>query len=145
MAGSVNKHILVGHLGKDPERRDFANGGCVVTFSLATSEQWKDKTTGEKKEATAWHQVAIFNENLAKVAMDYLKKGSQVYLEGEVLTRQWDKDGETRYTTETVLRGFNSRLVMVGGTGGNRPPPPDGDSYASRPATPRDLDDEVPF
>ncbi|MCY7271019.1 MAG: single-stranded DNA-binding protein [Sphingomonas bacterium] len=125
MAGSVNKVILVGNLGKDPESRSFANGGKVVSFSVATSENWKDKGSGERKEKTEWHNVSIFSEGLAGVAERYLKKGSKVYLEGQLETRKWqDQSGNDRYTTDVVLRNFNSSMVLLdsrgegGGSGG---------------------------
>lgn len=125
MAGSVNKVILVGNLGKDPESRSFQNGGKVVSFSVATSENWKDKNSGERKDKTEWHNVSIFSEGLARVAEQYLKKGSKVYLEGQLETRKWqDKDGNDRYTTDVVLRNFNSSMVLLdgreGGGGGSR-------------------------
>ena len=126
MAGSVNKVILVGNLGKDPESRSFANGGKVVSFSVATSENWKDKGSGERKEKTEWHNVSIFSEGLAGVAERYLKKGSKVYLEGQLETRKWqDQSGNDRYTTDVVLRNFNSSMVLLdsregsGGGGGS--------------------------
>lgn len=166
MAGSVNKVILVGNLGKDPESRSFQNGGKVVSFSLATSENWKDRTSGERKEKTEWHNVSIFSEGLARVAEQYLRKGSKVYLEGQLETRKWqDQLGNDRYTTDVVLRNFNSAMVLLdraeggggggrsnfggggedfgggyGGGGGSRP--------QSRPqpaAFDTDLDDDVPF
>ncbi|MES2290195.1 MAG: single-stranded DNA-binding protein [Pseudomonadota bacterium] len=169
MAGSVNKVILVGNLGKDPESRSFQNGGKVVSFSVATSENWKDRNTGERKDKTEWHNVSIFSEGLARVAEQYLKKGSKVYLEGQLETRKWqDKDGNDRYTTEVVLRNFNSSMVLLdgresGGGGGQRGGGDDwgggrdesprgnfggggGGRPASRPsAFDADLDDDVPF
>jgi len=118
MAGSVNKVILVGNLGRDPEVRSFQNGGKVVNLRIATSENWKDKSSGERKERTEWHSVAIFDENLARVAEQYLKKGSTVYIEGQLETRKWqDQSGQDRYTTEIVLRPFRSSLTMLGGRG----------------------------
>ena len=124
MAGSVNKVILVGNLGKDPESRSFANGGKVVSFTVATSENWKDRTSGERKEKTEWHNVSIFSEGLARVAEQYLKKGSKVYLEGQLETRKWqDQSGNDRYTTDVVLRNFNSSMVLLdsrGEGGGSR-------------------------
>ena len=126
MAGSVNKVIIVGNLGRDPESRSFQNGGKVVNLRIATSEQWKDRNTGERKEKTEWHSVAIFNEGLANVAERYLRKGSKVYIEGALQTRKWqDQDGKDRYSTEIVLQGFNSVLTMLdgapgGGGGGDR-------------------------
>jgi single-strand DNA-binding protein len=168
MAGSVNKVILVGNLGKDPESRSFANGGKVVSFSVATSENWKDRSSGERKEKTEWHNVSIFSEGLAGVAERYLKKGSKVYLEGQLETRKWqDQSGNDRYSTDVVLRQFNSAMVLLdsrgegggGGYGGGG-----GSSYGgggddfggggggSRPqqrpqpaAFDTDLDDDVPF
>ncbi len=116
MAGSVNKVILIGNLGKDPEVRRFPSGGQVVNFTVATSESWRDKASGERKEKTEWHTVAIFNEGLCRVAEQYLKKGSKVYIEGQLQTRKWqDKDGNDRYTTEVVLQGFNSNLTLLDG------------------------------
>jgi single-strand DNA-binding protein len=165
MAGSVNKVILVGNLGKDPEVRRMQNGNPVVNLSIATSDSWRDKATGERKEKTEWHRVVIFSEGLAKVAEQYLKKGSKVYIEGALQTRKWtDKDGVEKYSTEIVLQGFNSTLTMLDGArGGERSGGGDfgggGDSNdfgASRPATRQpamaggggkrgDLDDEIPF
>jgi single-strand DNA-binding protein len=160
MAGSVNKVILVGNLGKDPESRSFQNGGEVVSFSVATSESWKDRNSGERKEKTEWHNVSIFSEGLARVAKSYLRKGSKVYLEGQLETRKWqDQSGNDRYTTDVVLRNFNSAMVQLdsrdgGGGGGGRSDY--GDSSfgggSSRPqqrpqpaAFDSDLDDDVPF
>src|SRR6202046_4491536 len=126
MAGSVNKVILVGNLGKDPEVRRLTSGEPVVNLSLATSESWKDKTSGERKEKTEWHRVVIFNKNLADVAEKYLKKGAKVYLEGSLQTRKWtDKDGAEKYSTEVVLQNFRGELTMLdgrsgGGDGGGR-------------------------
>ena len=118
MAGSVNKVILVGNLGRDPEVRSFQNGGKVVNLRIATSENWKDKQSGERKERTEWHSVAISDENLARVAEQYLKKGSTVYIEGQLETRKWqDQSGADRYSTEVVLRPFRSSLTMLGGRG----------------------------
>ncbi len=119
MAGSVNKVILVGNLGRDPESRSFQNGGKVVNLRIATSESWKDRNTGEKKEKTEWHSVAIFNEGLANVAERFLKKGSKVYIEGALQTRKWqDQQGNDKYSTEIVLQGFNSVLTMLDGAPG---------------------------
>ena len=120
MAGSVNKVIIVGNLGRDPEVRTFANGGKVVNLRIATSETWRDRATGERKERTEWHSVAIFNENLAKIAEQYLRKGSTVYIEGALETRKWqDQSGQDRYTTEIVLRAFRGELTLLGGRGDN--------------------------
>ena len=119
MAGSVNKVILVGNLGRDPESRSFQNGGKVVNLRIATSESWKDRNSGERKEKTEWHSVAIFNEGLANVAERYLRKGSKVYIEGALQTRKWqDQQGQDKYSTEIVLQGFNSVLTMLDGPGG---------------------------
>ncbi|WGV16676.1 single-stranded DNA-binding protein [Fuscovulum ytuae] len=118
MAGSVNKVIIIGNLGRDPEVRSFQNGGKVVNLRIATSETWRDRNTGERKERTEWHSVAIFNENLAKIAEQYLRKGSTVYIEGALETRKWqDQSGQDRYTTEIVLRPYNGNLTLLGGRG----------------------------
>jgi single-strand DNA-binding protein len=161
MAGSVNKVILVGNLGRDPEVRTFQNGGKVVNLRLATSETWKDRTSGERKERTEWHSVAIFNENLARVAEQYLKKGSKVYIEGQIETRKWqDQSGQDRYTTEVVLRPYRGELTLLDGReggGGSYGADPMGGGYAGdddrAPAPARsgssgrssDLDDDIPF
>src|SRR5271154_6256644 len=122
MAGSVNKVILVGNLGKDPEVRRMQSGDAVVNLSLATSETWRDKSSGERKEKTEWHRVVVFNKNLAEVAEKYLRKGSKVYIEGSLQTRKWtDKDGAEKYSTEVVLQNFRGELTMLdtrGGEGG---------------------------
>ncbi|NHB77371.1 single-stranded DNA-binding protein [Rhodobacter calidifons] len=118
MAGSVNKVILIGNLGRDPEVRSFQNGGKVVNLRIATSETWRDRNTGERKERTEWHSVAIFNEALGKIAEQYLRKGSTVYIEGALETRKWqDQSGQDRYTTEIVLRPYNGNLTLLGGRG----------------------------
>lgn len=142
MAGSVNKCIIVGNLGKDPESRSFQNGGKVVSFSVATSESWKDKNSGERQEKTEWHNISIFSEGLARVAEQYLKKGSKVYLEGHLETRKWqDNNGADRYSTEVVLRNFNSSLVLLDGksdgqSSGRREPDQRASAYD-------DLDDDL--
>ncbi|MBQ4824394.1 single-stranded DNA-binding protein [Leisingera sp. HS039] len=124
MAGSLNKVMLIGHLGRDPEVRAFQNGGKVCNMRIATSESWKDRNTGERRERTEWHSVAIFNEGLVKVAEQYLRKGAKVYIEGQLQTRKWqDQNGQDRYSTEVVLQGFGSTLTMLdrrqdGGSGG---------------------------
>lgn len=132
MAGSVNKVILVGNVGKDPEVRSFQNGGRVANFSLATSETWKDKATGERKEKTEWHRVVVFNENIINVCENYLKKGAKVYVEGQLETRKWtDQSGQEKYSTEVVLRPFRGELTMLdsrSGAAGN-----DNGNYDQRP------------
>jgi single-strand DNA-binding protein len=161
MAGSVNKVILIGNLGKDPEIRTLGSGDRVANLRIATSETWRDKASGERKEKTEWHQVVIFNENIVKVAENYLKKGSTVYVEGALQTRKWtDQQGVEKYSTEIVLQRFRGELTMLGGrgdgasTGG-------GDDYGSsnsgfsgggraqgsgpRESFSADLDDEIPF
>lgn len=165
MAG-VNKVILVGNLGKDPESKEFGNGGRVVKFSLATSESWRDKNSGERREKTEWHNVVIFNEGIGKIASQYLKKGSKVYIEGQLQTRKWqDQSGADKYTTEVVLQNFNANLTLLdgrdgegggggggGGFGGGQSRDYGGGSggQAKKPATTAgdfadDLDDDVPF
>ena len=136
MSGSVNKVIIVGKLGNDPEVRQFPKGGSVCNLSIATSETWKDKNTGERKEKSEWHRVAIFSEGLVKVAQNYLKKGSKVYLEGKLQTRKWqDQSGADKYTTEIVLQGFDAKLVMLDGkSGGKRQ-----EDFS------QDFNDEIPF
>ena len=162
MAGSVNKVILVGNLGKDPEIRRTQDGRPIANLSVATSDTWRDKATGERKEKTEWHRVVIFNERLADVAQKYLKKGSKVYIEGQLQTRKWtDQSGAEKYTTEVVLQGFNSNLTMLDGRGGGGSSfgdEPGGDFGSSGPVSsaPRrpvaaaggrnsDMDDDIPF
>ena len=165
MAGSVNKVILIGNLGKDPEIRRTQDGRPIANLSVATSESWRDKATGERKEKTEWHRVVIFNEGLCRIAEQYLKKGSKVYLEGALQTRKWtDKDGHDKYSTEVVLQGFNSTLTMLdgarggaGGGGSDFGADQSSDFGSSGPARSRqpamaggggkrgDLDDEIPF
>jgi single-strand DNA-binding protein len=167
MAGSVNKVILVGNLGRDPEVRSFQNGGKVCNLRIATSETWRDKATGERKERTEWHTVAIFNEGLVRIAEQYLRKGSTVYIEGQLETRKWqDQSGADRYSTEVVLRPYRGEMTLLGGrgdgggggnSGGNtgggydRGGPDYGDSRGGGgsgyggPAGPSDMDDEIPF
>lgn len=118
MAGSVNKVILVGNLGNEPEVRNLPSGGKVVNLSVATSERWRDRNTGEQREKTEWHRVVIFSEGLARVAEQYLRKGSKVYLEGQLQTRKWqDQSGQDKYSTEIVLQGFNAQMVLLDGRG----------------------------
>jgi single-strand DNA-binding protein len=160
MAGSVNKVILIGNLGADPEIRRTQDGRPIANLRVATSESWRDKNTGERKEKTEWHRVVIFSEGLAKIAEQYLKKGSKVYLEGALQTRKWqDKDGQDKYTTEVVLQGFNSTLTMLDGRGGGGGASAGAseDFGASSPMPSRerkpamagggrdDMDDEIPF
>lgn len=156
MAGSVNKVILVGNLGRDPEVRTFQNGGKVCNLRVATSENWKDRNTGERRERTEWHSVAIFSEPLARIAEQYLRKGSKVYLEGQLETRKWqDQSGQDRYSTEVVLRPYKGELTLLdsrgdsaGGGGGmgydDRDSYGGGGSGSPAPAS-QDLDDEIPF
>jgi single-strand DNA-binding protein len=121
MAGSINKVILVGNLGAEPEVRATQDGREICNLRIATSESWKDRNTGERKEKTEWHRVVIFNENLVRVAKDYLHKGSKVYIEGQLQTRKWtNKEGQEQYSTEVVLQGFNGNLTMLDSPGGNR-------------------------
>ena len=148
MAGSVNKVILVGNLGKDPEVRRMTSGEPVVNLSLATSESWRDKSSGERKEKTEWHRVVIFNKNLADVAEKYLRKGSKVYVEGQLQTRKWtDKDGQEKYSTEVVLQNFRGELTMLDGRGGEGGGGGGGRGASEAPASfQRDeMDDEIPF
>jgi len=157
MAGSINKVILVGNLGKDPEVRTMQSGDKVCNLSIATSESWKDKASGERKERTEWHRVVIFNQNIAQVAERYLKKGSKVYLEGQIETRKYEKDGREVYTTEVVLRPFRGELTMLDGRDDVGSAPSYGESSSSsgggsRPAmsagvaqAAAGLDDDIPF
>ncbi|WP_226781084.1 single-stranded DNA-binding protein [Oceaniglobus trochenteri] len=170
MAGSVNKVILIGNLGRDPEVRNFQNGGKVCNLRIATSETWKDRNTGERRERTEWHSVAIFQEGLVRIAEQYLKKGSKVYIEGKLQTRKWqDQSGQDRYSTEVVLQGFDGVMTMLdgrdgggGGGGGNYgggggyPDDRDGGYGGGNdrggpgggrggPAGGSDMDDEIPF
>ena len=163
MAGSVNKVILIGNLGADPEVRRTQDGRPIVNLRVATSDTWRDKNTGERREKTEWHRVVIFSEGLAKIAEQYLKKGSKVYLEGALQTRKWqDKDGQDRYSTEVVLQGFNSALTMLDRAGGGGGAVADDSDFgstgptASRERKPAmaaaggggkrdDMDDEIPF
>ena len=165
MAGSVNKVIIIGNLGRDPEVRTFSNGGKVVNLRIATSETWKDRNTGERRERTEWHSVAIFNEALGRIAEQYLRKGSTVYIEGQLETRKWqDQSGADRYTTEVVLRPYGGNLTLLGGRGdggngggnggGYDGPPADGgyggyDDRSSGGSSSQgggsNIDDEIPF
>ncbi len=150
MAGSVNKVTLIGNLGRDPDVRRLTSGDPVVNLSVATSESWRDKASGERKERTEWHRVVIFNENLARVAEQYLRKGSKVYLEGQLQTRKYtDKEGVDRYSTEVVPQRFRGELVMLdargGGDGGTERPASTGAGETERSFARDDLDDEIPF
>ncbi|MGF1659683.1 MAG: single-stranded DNA-binding protein, partial [Rubrimonas sp.] len=157
MAGSVNKVILVGNLGRDPEVRSFANGGKVCNLRIATSETWRDKQSGERKERTEWHSVAIFSEPLARIAEQYLRKGSKVYIEGQLETRKWqDQSGAERYSTEVVLRPYRGELTLLdgrgegggayaGGGGGRDEIESGGDRQSGGRGFAADLDDEIPF
>jgi len=147
MAGSVNKVILVGNLGADPEIRRTQDGRPVANLRLATSESWKDKNTGERREKTEWHRVVIFNENLAKVAEQYLRKGSKVFLEGQLSTRKWtDKDGQEKYTTEVVINRFRGDLVLLDSRGeGGGAMARSGSGEAPASFDRNDMDDEIPF
>ena len=148
MAGSVNKVILVGNLGKDPEVRRMTSGDPVVNLSIATSESWRDKASGERKEKTEWHRVVIFNKNLADVAEKYLRKGAKVYVEGQLQTRKWtDKDGAEKYSTEVVLQNFRGELTMLDGKNGGGEGGGSGRGASETPASfQRDeMDDEIPF
>ena len=156
VAGSVNKVILVGNVGQDPEVRQFQNGGQVCNFSLATSESWKDKNTGERRDKTEWHRIAVFNEGLIRVIQSYVKKGSKLYIEGQLETRKWqDQNGVDKYTTEVVLRGFGSTLTMLDSRsdsmgGGRQMSYDQGQNGARRMEGPaedfsQDFDDEIPF
>lgn len=158
MAGSVNKVILVGNLGRDPEIRSTQDGTRVANLSLATSESWRDKNSGERREKTEWHRVVIFNERLVEVAEKYLRKGSKIYIEGQLQTRKWtDQSGQEKYTTEVVLQRFRGELTMLDTRGGGEQPgmaeaSQDGPSYGGGgsggrggPPSGGDLDDEIPF
>jgi len=153
MAGSLNKVLLIGRLGADPEIKQMVNGKSVARLSLATSQSWKDKNTGEKKEKTEWHRVVVFNEGLVNVVQQYLKKGAQVYIEGQISTRKWkdEQSGQDKYSTEVVIQGYNSSLTMLGGGGGGAI---SNDATAQQiskntdegsQSTQNDLDDEIPF
>ena len=152
MAGSLNKVLLIGRLGADPEIKQMVNGKSIARFSLATSNTWKDKNTGERKEKTEWHRVVIFNEGLVNVVQQYVKKGAQVYIEGQLTTRKWtdEKSGQDKYSTEIVLQGYNSTFTILSGK--NNQNTISQDSSKSKSALPNekdisstDLDDEIPF
>ena len=154
MAGSLNKVLLIGRLGADPEIKQMINGKSVARLSLATSQSWKDKNTGEKKEKTEWHRIVVFNEGLVNVVQQYLKKGAQVYIEGQLSTRKWkdEKSGQDKYSTEVIIQGYNSSLTMLGGSGGSGSSASDSSSQQisknpddSSQVSQNDLDDEIPF
>jgi single-strand DNA-binding protein len=149
MAGSLNKVLLIGRLGADPEIKQMVNGKSVARLSLATSQSWKDKSTGEKKEKTEWHRIVVFNEGLVNVVQQYLKKGAQVYVEGQISTRKWkdEQSGQDKYSTEIVIQGYNSSLTMLGGGNQNSVPSQDNKQNIedSSQASPNDLDDDIPF
>lgn len=150
MAGSVNKVILVGNLGRDPEVRTFQNGGKVCNLRIATSENWKDRSTGERRERTEWHSVAVFSEGLVRVCEQYLRKGSKVYIEGQLQTRKWqDQNGNDKYTTEVVLQGFNGTLTMLDSrnddAGSTSSGKNDYKEQSQGGGAPMGLDDEIPF
>ena len=152
MAGSLNKVLLIGRLGADPEIKQMVNGKSVARLSLATSQSWKDKNTGEKKEKTEWHRIVVFNEGLVNVVQQYLKKGAQVYIEGQLSTRKWkdEQSGQDKYSTEILIQGYNSSLTMLGGGGrgiqnDNSPQPISKNSDDVSQKEQNDLDDEIPF
>jgi len=152
MAGSLNKVLLIGRLGADPEIKQMVNGKSVARLSLATSQSWKDKTTGEKKEKTEWHRIVVFNEGLVNVVQQYLKKGAQVYIEGQLSTRKWkdEKSGQDKYSTEIIIQGYNSSLTMLGGGGrgiqnDNSSETISKNSDEGSQIEQNDLDDEIPF
>ena len=152
MAGSLNKVLLIGRLGADPEIKQMVNGKSVARLSLATSQSWKDKNTGEKKEKTEWHRIVVFNEGLVNVVQQYLKKGAQVYIEGQLSTRKWkdEQSGQDKYSTEILIQGYNSSLTMLGGGGrgiqnDNSPQPISKNSDDVSQTGQNDLDDEIPF
>ena len=149
MAGSLNKVLLIGRLGADPEIKQMVNGKSVARLSLATSQSWKDKNTGEKKEKTEWHRIVVFNEGLVNVIQQYLKKGAQLYVEGQLSTRKWkdEQTGQDKYSTEVVIQGYNSSLTMLGGGNQNNIPSQDTKKNFddSSQVVQNDLDDDIPF
>ena len=152
MAGSLNKVLLIGRLGADPEIKQMVNGKSVARLSLAKSQSWKDKNTGEKKEKTEWHRIVVFNEGLVNVVQQYLKKGAQVYIEGQLSTRKWkdEQSGQDKYSTEILIQGYNSSLTMLGGGGrgiqnDNSPQPISKNSDDVSQKEQNDMDDEIPF
>ena len=149
MAGSLNKVLLIGRLGADPEIKQMVNGKSVARLSLATSQNWKDKNTGEKKEKTEWHRIVVFNEGLVNVIQQYLKKGAQIYVEGQLSTRKWkdEQTGQDKYSTEVVIQGYNSSLTMLGGGNQNNIPSQDSKKNFddNSQVVQNDLDDDIPF
>ena len=150
MAGSLNKVLLIGRLGADPEIKQMVNGKSVARLSLATSQSWKDKNSGEKKEKTEWHRIVVFNEGLINVVQQYLKKGAQIYVEGQLTTRKWkdEQSGQDKYSTEIVIQGYNSSLTMLGGNNqaNNIPSQDNGKSVEDTSQDiSKDLDDDIPF
>ena len=151
MTGSLNKVLLIERIGEDTEIKQMQNGKSLATLSLATSQSWKDKATGEKKEKTEWHRIVVFNEGLVNVVQQYLKKGAQIYVEGQITTRKWkdEQSGQDKYSTEIVIQGYNSSLTMLGGgTGGgiqNDNTQAPATSLEDTPQAPNDMDDEIPF
>ena len=149
MAGSLNKVLLIGRLGADPEIKQMVNGKSVARLSLATSQSWKDKSTGERKEKTEWHRIVVFNEGLVNVVQQYLKKGAQVYVEGQLNTRKWkdEKSGMDKYSTEIVIQGYNSSLTMLGGSSQNNISSNDNKQKIddNSQVAQNDLDDDIPF
>jgi len=149
MAGTLNKVLLIGRLGADPEIKQMVNGKSVARISLATSQNWKDKNTGEKKEKTEWHRIVVFNEGLVNVIQQYLKKGAQIYVEGQLSTRKWkdEQTGQDKYSTEVVIQGYNSSLTMLGGGNQNNIPSQDTKKNFddSSQVVQNDLDDDIPF
>ena len=150
MAGSLNKVLLIGRLGADPEIKQMVNGKSVARLSLATSQSWKDKNTGEKKEKTEWHRVVVFNEGLVNVVQQYLKKGAQIYVEGQLTTRKWkdEQSGQDKYSTEIVIQGYNSSLTMLGGGNQNNSLPSQDNKKTIEDTSQdisNDLDDDIPF
>jgi len=152
MAGSLNKVLLIGRLGADPEVKQMVNGKSVARLSLATSQSWKDKNTGEKKEKTEWHRIVVFNEGLVSVVQQYLKKGAQIYIEGQLSTRKWkdEQSGQDKYSTEIIIQGYNSSLTMLGGGGLGSAIQSNNTQTSSKsteniPQSSNDLDDDIPF
>jgi len=150
MAGSLNKVLLIGRLGADPEIKQMVNGKSVARLSLATSQSWKDKNSGEKKEKTEWHRIVVFNEGLVNVVQQYLKKGAQIYVEGQLTTRKWkdEQSGQDKYSTEIVIQGYNSSLTMLGGSNQANSIPSQDNGKSLEDASQdisKDLDDDIPF